>query len=332
MGQGLEDVSVRMRDDGRYGAGEPLDVFQVLGFPESGIGVPTGPWFFLDDRGVIFGSCGLERRVAMRRRTIAFELACLATLWLGHRPAARAESMTPLQTQSTTAAGVLTSTNWGPGTSGITDPLVFDQFNSKLGTLDSVVMTLTATVRNDYLLVFPNTIEATRLIVADTGNSSVLTDSTELAKQTDGPTVTVFAPDHKTQIFGAPGTMQPISSIDMTEPGPLTLSGLLTETTTTYPRTVDSSTPGLLASFIGPGTISLDVTATAFSSFFSSSGNGTGQITTKANATVTVQYLYTQAIIPEPSSLILLTLGLGGGLVASRWRRRPTHPAASDCA
>jgi hypothetical protein len=268
----------------------------------------------------------------MRRRTIAFELACLAALWLGHRPAARAESMTPLQTQSTTAAGVLTSTNWGPGTSGITDPLVFDQFNPKLGTLDSVVMTLTATVSNDYRLDFPATPEATRLIVADTGNSSVLTDPTELAKQTDGPTVTVFAPDHTTQIFGAPGTMQPISSIDMTEPGPLTLSGLLTKTTTTYPRTVDSSTPGLLASFIGPGTISLDVTAMAFSSFYSSSGNGTGQITTQANATVTVQYLYTPASIPEPSGLILLTLGLGGGFVASRWRRRATHPAASDCA
>jgi hypothetical protein len=268
----------------------------------------------------------------MRRRTIAFELACLATLWLGHRPAARAESMTPLQMRSTTSGGVLTPTNWQVGTSGITDPLDFDRFNPNLGTLDGVVMTLMATVRNDYRLDFPATPEPTRLIVADTGNSSVLTDRTKLAEQTDGPTVTVFAADGVTRIFGAPGTMQPISSIDKTEAGPLTLSGLLTETTTTYSRTLDRSTAALLAFFVGKGLVDLDVTGTAFSSFYSSSGNGSGTITTQANATLTVQYLYTPAIIPEPSSLILLTLGLGGGFVASRWRRRPTHPAASDCA
>jgi hypothetical protein len=69
------------------------------------------------------------------------------------------------------------------------------------------------------------------------------------------------------------------------------------------------------------------VSAEAFSSFFSSSGNGGGAVLTKGNAVVTVQYSYIegQVIIPEPSSAILLGLAVGIGIGARAWRRRPAR-------
>ena len=58
-------------------------------------------------------------------------------------------------------------------------------------------------------------------------------------------------------------------------------------------RTLDTSNAGsLLAEFIGTGDVELPVTATAFSSFHSIPVTGGGDVLTKANATVTIQYLY----------------------------------------
>jgi hypothetical protein len=278
----------------------------------------------------------------MRRRTITFELAFLAALGPCHRPAAGGQILTPLQTESTSPPGVLISTNWGPRTSGITSPFDFEQFNPALGTLDAVYVTMTATVRNDYILTFVQTPIPTTIFVADSATSdpSVLSDPVKRAMLTDGPTVTLYAADGVAQIFGAPGTTQPVDFVQMTEPSG-TFSSLLpvtdphfippTMTQQSYSRTLDASNAlALLATFIGTGLIDLPITATAFSSFFTDSGNGGGAVLTKASATATVQYLYTAAAIPEPSSAILLALGSGGGLLTSRLRRRAAHPAESD--
>jgi hypothetical protein len=64
------------------------------------------------------------------------------------------------------------------------------------------------------------------------------------------------------------------------------------------------------------------VTAAAFSSFFSSSGNGGGAVLTAANASVTIQYQYlgAQQIIPEPSSVLLLSVGIAAIAVARQIR------------
>jgi hypothetical protein len=105
-----------------------------------------------------------------------------------------------------------------------------------------------------------------------------------------------------------------------------------TFTQQTYARTLDSSGgAALLASFIGSGTVDLPITAAAFSSFYSDSGNGGGAVLTKASATVTVQYLYTAAAtIPEPYSAFLLALGITGVFLTVRFCRRAAHPAGSD--
>jgi hypothetical protein len=274
----------------------------------------------------------------MHRRIFRYELFGLAFLLLSHFPVAGGEVVTPLQTQSTSPAGTMVATDWNIGTTpGITDPLVFDQFNSKLGTLVSIDLTLSTTIRNDYVLNFVPTPVETTIYVAtsETSNPSVLADPSQRALLTDGPTVTLFGPNGTTPIFGAPGTRQPVDFVSKTEVSG-TWSSLLPDTSPNFiePTITTQSfslgltatnAPSLFSEFIGTGQVGLPVTATAFSSFFSSSGNGGGAVLTKANAVVTVQYSYIegQVIIPEPSSAILLGLAASIGIVAKAWRRRP---------
>jgi hypothetical protein len=332
-----------MPDERRYGAGEPSEVSQGVLFLEFGIEVANKSLFFLNDRTVLLGSCGPRRRVPMRWRTLVFELAWLAALWLSERPAAGGQILTPLQTQSTSAPGILMSTNWGPGTRGVTSPLVFERFNSHLGSLDAINITLSITIRNDYIMSFVATPLPTTLYLATSATSepSVLADPAKRALLTDGPTVSLFASDGVAQLFGAPGTRQPVDFVQKTEASTGVWSSLLpvtdphfippTVTEQSYSRTLDSShAAALLASFIGTGTVDLPITATAFSSFYSDSSNGGGAVLTKARATFTIQYLYTAASIAEPSSAFLLALGIVGGILAYRFRRCATDAAGSD--
>jgi len=275
----------------------------------------------------------------MRRRTVAFQLACLAVLLLFQHSAAGGQLS---QTQSTSSG--LVATDWGPGTSGITDPLTFDQFNPSLGTLTAIDITLTTTIRNDYTLTFPNTVTPTTLYVATSAAPlSVLLDPAQRALRTDGPTVTVYGPNgSSTQIFGAPATTLPVDFVELTKayvPPSVpnannTYSSLYAVTNpnyiqptianSSYSRTLEANAGSLFSDFIGTSTVDLPVTATAFSSFFSSSGNGDGTELTTANATVTIQYLFSSVSVPEPSSAILLGLGIGIGILATRLRRRGT--------
>jgi hypothetical protein len=208
---------------------------------------------------------------------------------------------------------------------------VFDQFNPKLGSLSYIDMTLTTTIRNDYMLEFVKTPIITTIYVATskTTNPTVLEDPIKRAMLTDGPTVTVFGPDGTTPIFGPPATRQPVDFVKMTEVSgkwssllsptdPHFIQPTMTQQTLSLTLTA-ADAPALFSDFIGTGTVDLPVTATAFSSFYVSSANGGGGVLTKANAVVTVQYAY----IPEPASAILLGLGIGISLFATgRFYRR----------
>jgi hypothetical protein len=276
----------------------------------------------------------------MGRRTIAFELSCMAFFLLSHRPVAAGQILTALQSRSTSPPGVLIATDWGPGTNGVTSPLSFEKFNPTLGSLTAIDITLTATIRNDYELIFVNTPIPTTIGVAtsQTSDPSVLADPTKRSMLTDGPTVTVFGPSSTLQIFGAPATRQPVDFVQLTESSgtwssllPITSPHFISPTITqqSYSRTLtDSNAPSLFADFIGTGNVDLPVTAAAFSSFYSSSGNGGGAVLTNANAIVTLQYLY--AAVPEPSSVIILGLGIGISFLASRLRRHVTRPSKRD--
>jgi hypothetical protein len=277
----------------------------------------------------------------MRPQAYAFQLFCIASLLLYQHPAAGGEILTPLQTQSTSPSGVLVATDWTTGTTGISNPLSFDQFDSKLGKLSAIDVTLTTTIRNDYVLTFVNTPTPTTIYVAtsQTTNPSVLANPTERAALTDGPAVTLFGPNATTQIFGAPATRQPVDLVEMTESSgtwssllPITnphyIAPTMTEQTFSLTLTA-ANAPALFSEFIGMGHVDLPVAATAFSSFYSTSGNGGGAVLTTANAMVTVQYEYMSSI-PEPSSAILLGLGLGISFVANGLRRRAARASRSD--
>jgi hypothetical protein len=152
---------------------------------------------------------------------------------------------------------------------------------------------------------------------------------------TDGPTVTLFGPDGSTQIFGAPATRQPVDLVQLTKSSG-TFSSLFpignpnfippSLTQQSFSTTLSpTNAPSLFSDFIGPGTVGLPVTATAFSSFYSSSGNGGGGVMTEANATVSLVYHFTA--VPEPSSIILLLLGFNIVVLAKRLRARQVSHA-----
>lgn len=278
----------------------------------------------------------------MSRRNHAFALSFLVVLWLCHHPAAGGELSTPLQTQSIP----MTQTDWGPGTDGLKDPMTFQQFNPGLGTLDAIDITLTATIQNNFELIFVATPIPTTLYVAttQTTNPSVLANPSLVQQLTDGPTVTLKAPDGTTSLFGAPGTTLPVDVVTMTESSG-TWSSMLPVTdphyiapsnaTLSLSRSLDSSDApsSLLSQFVGTGTIGMPFTAVAHSSFYSDTANGGGMVLTSADATVTVQYWYSPpapASIPEPSSVILLGLGSGLAAVAAVRHRRATRRARGE--
>jgi len=291
-----------------------------------------GPHFGENVRSVFFGSCGLERSMPMRRRKIGYGIYCLAILCLSRQAVAGGLTLTPVQTQSTSPAGILTATNWGAGTTGITNPLVFNQFDPGLGVLTSINITLTTNIRNDYELIFVTTPITTTIDVAtsQTTDPSVLSNPAERALLTDGPTVTLFGPNGTTELFGAPATRQPVDFVQMTESSgkfssmdPINSPYYIPPTVTQqmFSRTLTAAdSSSLFSEFIGTGTVDLPVTAAAYSSFYSSSGNGGGAVMTTANASVSIQFGFAQ--VPEPSSIFLLGLGIGGSVLALRLRRR----------
>ena len=278
----------------------------------------------------------------MRRRIVGFALLGVACSLYSHHPVVGGEVLTPLQTQSTSAPGVMVATDWGVGTTGITNPLTFNQFNPSLGSLSSIDITLTTTIRNDYKLVFVNTPTPTTLYLATTQTTdpSVLANPSERASLTDGPTVTLLAhlmARRRSSAFRRRD--KPVDLVQLTESSggiwssmfalsnPNYIAPTITEQTFSLTLTA-ADAPSLFSEFIGSGDVNLPVAATAFSSFFSSDGNGGGAVRTTANAAVTIQYSYnapsigTQSLTPEPSTAILLGLGIGITLFASRRRRR----------
>jgi hypothetical protein len=285
-------------------------------------------------RGVFLGWRDLRGVVSKRRRSGGFGIFCLAFLCLCGQARAGGGLAPVIQTQSTSPPGVLIPANWGPGTAGGVSPLSFQQFNPVQGTLLSIEVTMTTTIRSDYELIFPATPTPTTIDVAtsQTTDPSVLANPALRALLTDGPVVTLFGPNGSTQLFGGPATRQPVDFVQMTESTgtyssflPVTSPNYVPPTMTqqTFSRSLTAADSGsLFAQFIGTGAFDLPVTASSSSSFYSSTGNGGGAVITSAAATVTIEYNFLEPqLIPEPSTAVLLGLGISIAFLANRLRR-----------
>jgi hypothetical protein len=245
-------------------------------------------------------------------RTLTLAIALLGTV-------ARADLIT--QEQATSPAGVLVDTDWSPGTHGIADPLSFARFDPHQGTLNSITIAFTEQIRNDFFLTFttPSTL-------------SVTTNDPRHGNLT-GPVVTLFGPDG-VPFFDPSSTAQPPDVRQVTAASGSYSSFLdpaspfflpPTATSATLTRTI--SDPATLAAFTGSGNVELPVTATAHSSFESSTGNGGGGVLTRARADVTLSYDYTPptpppAAVPEPATVVSLVVGIGMVLARKVWRKR----------
>ena len=186
-----------------------------------------------------------------------------------------------------------TATDWA-------NTLVFEQFNSSLGTLDSVELQLSASLSTTLTVVNSGS-------TGDGGNAHTVMYTT--VQDPGLNLVSPFETDSATYSFGggifgtglAPG-LPGVTS------GPLT--GTSSSDNTYY-------TSPILVEFTGSGTISLNAGTYTTTTVNDNGSNTTADQTTTASLTGEVIYDYTAAA-PEPSTIGLLIFGLG----ALPFRRR----------
>lgn len=252
-------------------------------------------------------------------------------VWAAVAAALLAPSVTRAGIITQTANLPLTPTDFGP-TSSKVSPLVFQQFDTLNGNrlLDSVVLSFHAMIKNEYGIEF--TTPATITVSVGTGKAD-----------TPGPTITIFQPDgaHPLLTVKAPNDPSFLSRSVTYGDNPGETLGL--QNGQVYRRDFSSALPPSspyylapssvqaanslnmtaaadLALFTGQGSVRLPVSASAFSTFRTSSGNGSGAVTTEATADATLTYNWHDRapipeVIPEPAAALLW--GIGGAVVAA---------------
>ncbi len=260
-------------------------------------------------------------------------LAVCATLIAALAPGAALAA--PITTTSTeeqvstqTSSLPLTTTDFTSGANKVT-ALGFQQFDTLDGTrtLDSVALTFHAAIQNQFQMQFVNPATITTSVATNNPN-------------TPGPTITVYQPDGTNPLLTVSAPNDPTSltrSVTYNGTGPATFGSNLPSTSPNFiaptmtqaSQTATLTNPADLALFTGSNVLNLPVSAKAFSSFSSSSGNGFGSVMTQGTADVTVTYSWhnnpsgAQTVpnpAPEPMTMVLW--GVGGGVMFVVHRRR----------
>ena len=192
------------------------------------------------------------------------------------------------------------------------NPLRVDQFNSALGTLKGVKVTLS-------------------------GNLTSAGDVTNTAAQSQTFTVSTRVEEFLATL--ATGGPSALSNYEVVAPFTLINSQKYTDlgsgTTAAFgPGAYDtgvlevftSTDPAALAGFIGTDTFGYDFTTSILTSISGGGGNVSSLIETLAGATLAVEYTYDEVVqpppppVPEPSTMLLLGLGMAGLLTIGRKR------------
>ncbi|MEO1472038.1 MAG: choice-of-anchor E domain-containing protein, partial [Pseudomonadota bacterium] len=168
----------------------------------------------------------------------------------------------------------------------------FDQFDATLGTLTSVEITLEGFIQGE---VFGQSTNVSEVDVFSFANATL---ALELDTGTDLATVLPQIQQNFT-----------LAASDGTTPVTQT-SATLTSSAQTVVTITD---PGLLAAFIGTGTIDLFLTGQGLAGFGGPSNTSGGGQNTAGRAVATIQYEFDeQTVIPLPAPALLLISGIAG--------------------
>lgn len=197
------------------------------------------------------------------------------------------------------------------GTTDFTDAAsTVEQFNSNLGTLQSVTITI------------GDSFTSTLTVANNSSSASSGSAQTNVAvgfEDAGG----LFTAD---QLIVSNGTAINAATTASTQPSK-GLYNLAGGAHISFPGLTGSATPvstnaltaaNILAEFTGSGTIALDVSSLTTTSLTNTGGNTAASQVTTATVTDSVTYTYTPAKVPEPVSIALL----GTGVLALGFLRR----------